>query len=153
MSLLTGIAIDKKLINSVKDAVFTYLPDYKPFASAEKLSITVEDYLTMRSGIDYNNDSREEEILAQVPDDLTKYILSRPLKTTPGTQCIYKNSDPQLLVKVIGNASGIDLVDFAETTLFTPLGIDHFYWSRNKATTPYGGFGLWLTPRSLAKLG
>ena len=154
VSILTGIAIDKNYIKNVNDGVFNYLPEYKKYTSGDFLSITIQQCLTMRSGIDYDNDSAEEEdLLAQVPDELTKYIVERPMKTKPGTEAYYKNSDPQLLVKVIENATNTDLVEFAENNLFKPLEINNYFWSRNKDSTPYGGFGLWLRPRDLAKLG
>lgn len=154
ISLLTGIAIDKGYINSVNDSVFKYIPEYLQYASPPIHSLTIEQCLTMRSGIDYDNDSNEEEdLLAGVPDDLTRYILDRPLKANPGEEVYYKNSDPQLLVKVISNSTKTDLIEFADSNLFSPLGIDNYFWSRNKDNTPYGGFGLWMTPRDLAKVG
>jgi len=154
ISMLTGIAIDKGYIKSVSDSVFTYIPEYKQYAYPELKPLTIEECLTMRSGIDYDNDGREEEeLLAMVPDDAIRFILERPMKAKPGVESVYKNFDPQLLVKVISNATKTDLVDFADQNLFAPLGITNYYWSRNKDTTPYGGFGLWFTPRDLAKVG
>lgn len=154
ISMLTGMAIDKGYINSVSDSVFTYIPEYIQYAYPELKPLTIEECLTMRSGIDYSNDDwEEEELLACVPDELTRYIVERPMKAKPGAEAVYKNSDPQLLVKVVANATKTDFVEFAEQNLFTPLGITNYFWSRNKDNTPYGGFGLWLTPRDLAKVG
>jgi len=154
ISMLTGIAIDKGYITSVNDSVFTYIPEYMQYAYPELKPLTIEECLTMRSGIDYDNDGwEEEELLACVPNDLTRYIVERPMKAKPGVETLYKNSDPQLLGKVISNATKSDLVEFANQYLFAPLGITNYHWSRNKDNTPYGGFGLWLTPRDLAKVG
>ena len=154
ISMLTGIAIDKGYINSVNDSVFTYIPEYMQYVYPELMPLTIEECLTMRSGIDYDNDHwEEEELLACVPDELTRYIVERPMKAKPGAETFYKNSDPQLLVKVVSNAAKTDLVEFADQNLFAPLGITNYHWSRNKDNTPYGGFGLWLTPRDLAKVG
>jgi CubicO group peptidase (beta-lactamase class C family) len=154
ISMLTGIAIDKGYINGVSDSVFTYIPEYMQYAYPELKPLTIEECLTMRSGIDYSNDGwEEEELLACVPDELTRYIVERPRKANPGAEAVYKNSDPQLLVKVVSNATKTDFVEFADQHLFSPLGINNYYWSRNKDNTPYGGFGLWLTPRDLAKVG
>jgi len=154
ISILTGIAIDKGFIKSANDSVFTYIPTYRQYAYRELLPLTIEQCLTMRSGIDYDNDGlEEEELLAMVPQELTRYIIERGKKSDPGVEAVYKNSDPQLLVKVIAEATKTDLVEFAEQNLFTPMGISNYYWSRNKDNTPFGGFGLWLTPRDLAKVG
>jgi CubicO group peptidase (beta-lactamase class C family) len=154
MSILTGIALDEGFIRSVSDSVFRYMPEYLQYAYPQLHPLTIEECLTMRSGIDYDNDAwEEEELLAMVPNDLTRYILERPMKNLPGEVTYYKNSDPQLMVKVIANATKTDLVEFAKQNLFEPLGITNYFWNRNKDNTPYGGFGLWLTPRDLAKTG
>ncbi|MCL2435364.1 MAG: beta-lactamase family protein [Lentimicrobiaceae bacterium] len=154
MSMLTGIAYDQGYIRSVSDLVFSYIPEYLQYTYPQLAPLTIEECLTMRSGIDYSNDGQEEEdLLAMVPNDLTQYILNRPMKYLPGKIADYKNSDPQLLVKVISNATKTDFVEFAEQNLFKPLGITNYYWSRNKDNTPYGGFGLFLTPRDMAKTG
>jgi len=154
MSMLTGIAFDKGFIQSVSDPVFNYIPEYLQFAYPQLQPLTIEECLTMRSGIDYDNDGwEEEEVLAMVPNDLTKYILQRPMKFLPGEVTDYKNSDPQLMVKVISNATQTDFLEFAKQNLFEPLGITNYHWSRNRCNTPYGGFGLFLTPRDLAKTG
>jgi CubicO group peptidase (beta-lactamase class C family) len=154
ISVLTGIALDEGYIHSVDDSVFKYIPEYLPYAYPELKSLTLEECLTMRSGIDYDNDGwEEEEVLALVPDDLTRYILERPMKSKPGAEAVYKNSDPQLMSKLISDAAKTDLVEFANQHLFAPLQITDYYWSRHKDNTPYGGFGLYLTPRDLAKFG
>jgi len=154
MSMLTGIALDSGNIRSVSEQAFRYMPEYRRYAYPELLPLTIEECLTMRSGIDYDNSGlEEEEILARVPNDLTRYILERPMKYLPGEVTDYKNSDPQLLVKVISKATKKDLIDFAKDNIFSPLGIEDFLWSRNRDNTPYGGFGLFLTPRAMAKTG
>ena len=154
MSILTGIAYNKGFIQNVYDPVFSYIPEYLQYAYPQLQPLTIEECLTMRSGIDYDNGGKEEEeLLAMVPNDLTKYILQRPMKNLPGEVAYYKNSDPQLMVKVISNAAQTDFVEFADQNLFKPLGITNYHWSRNRDNTPYGGFGLFLTPRDLAKTG
>ncbi|HEX3020225.1 MAG TPA: serine hydrolase [Chitinispirillaceae bacterium] len=154
-SLLTGIAIDKGLISNVNDSVFRYIPEYISYAYPELKPLTIKECLLMQSGINYSNDGLEEdEVLASVPSDLTRYILQRPMNAKPGEQAYYKNSDPQLLVKVVSNATSTDFVVFARENLFRPMGITNYFWSRNKKdNTPYGCFGLWMTPRDLAKIG
>jgi CubicO group peptidase (beta-lactamase class C family) len=154
VSMLTGIAYDQGHINNVSDLVFDYIPEYLEYAYPQLKYLTIEQCLTMRSGINYNNDGwEEEELLAMVPKELTKYILQRPMKYLPGQVTDYKNSDPQLLVKVISNAVQMDFLEYAKINFFEKLGITNYYWSRNRDNTPYGGFGLFLTPRDLAKTG
>ncbi len=154
ISVLMGIAIDKGYISSVQDSIFKYMPEYRRFATPKHLAITIDQCLTMRSGIDYDNDGDEEEdILAGYPSELIRFIVERQMANDPGTRTFYKNADPQLLAKVIANATGQDLVRFADENLFAPLGIKNYFWSRFHDNMPFGGFGLWLVPRDLAKFG
>ncbi len=155
VSMATGIAIDKGFIRSVTDTVFRYIPEYLPFAHPELRSLSIGQCLTMNSGIDYSNDGQEEdEVLCSVPEDLTLYMIQRPMRYAPGEYADYKNSDPQILVKVVSNAADMDFIEFSKAHLFDPLGITNYYWSRNKKdNTPFGGFGLWMVPRDLAKVG
>lgn len=154
VSVLTGIAIDQGKIASVQDSIFKYMPEYRPYATAKHLGITIEQCLTMRSGIDYDNEGQEEEdILAGYPSELTRFIVERPMRTDPGTHTYYKNSDPQLMAKVIEKAAQQDLIRFADENLFAPMGIKNYFWSRFHDNMPFGGFGLWLQPRDLAKFG
>lgn len=37
--------------------------------------------------------------------------------------------------------------------LFSPLGIKNIRWEADKSGTQYGGWGLWLKPRDLARFG
>ncbi len=53
MSALVGIAIDRKLIASVQQPIGQYFPDLLPGdTNRAKRAITIEDLLTMRSGLE-----------------------------------------------------------------------------------------------------
>ena len=49
--------------------------------------------------------------------------------------------------------TGSDTADYAQSTLFSPLGIARPTWRRSPQGEAAGGFGLALTPRNLAKPG
>ena len=154
IGLLTGIALEKGLIHSVQDSIGQYLPESVDFP--DKKDITIEQLLTMKSGIDYSNDGlsgQSDDILRQLPENITRFILGRPLKTTPGEIVIYKDCDPQLVACVIQHTSGIKTRDWAKEVLFDPMKIQNMEWMDYKDGTTLGGFGIMSTPREMAKFG
>ena len=84
--------------------------------------------------------------------DQIGFILSRPIVQTPGSRFNYNTAAVHLLsvalsVKVGGTAP------FADSVLFSPLGIYARAWERDSRGFPNGGAGLSLRPRDMAKIG
>jgi CubicO group peptidase (beta-lactamase class C family) len=154
LSLLTGIAIDKGIIGGVDDSIAEYLPEMEDHP--DKQAITIEHLLTMKSGISYSNDGipgQTDDILMQLPDNITDFILSRPLADTPGEVSRYKDGDPQLLAACIENRCGKPLTQWATENLFHQLNIENLKWNKYRDSTTLGGFGILSTPREMAKFG
>ena len=154
IGLLTGIALEKGLIHSVQDSIGHYLPESDDFP--DKKNITIEQLLTMKSGIDYSNDGlsgQSDDILRQLPDNITRFILGRKLKNTPGEKVLYKDCDPQLVACVLQQTSGEKTKDWAKEVLFDPMKIQNMEWMDYKDGTTLGGFGIMSTPREMAKFG
>jgi len=127
--------------------------------STEKQSITIEHMLTMSAGLDWNEldylytDPRNNNYQWKRSDDWIQFVLDRPMEYTPGTVQDYNSGLSELLAVIIAKATGIRTDSFAIEKLFTPLGIEEFYWSLNPEGYTRGGAGLRLTPRDMAKLG
>lgn len=154
VGLLTGIAIEKGLIESVNDSIGRYLPETENYP--DKKNITIEQLLTMKSGIDYSNDGlsgQSDDILRQLPDNITGFILARSLANTPGEKTMYKDCDPQLIACVIQQTSGKKTREWTKDVLFNPLKIKNLEWMDYKDGTTLGGFGILSTPREMAKFG
>ena len=47
----------------------------------------------------------------------------------------------------------MSISEFANKNLFEPLQISNVYWIKDDSNLAFGGFGLYLTPREMAKLG
>ncbi|QIG51810.1 serine hydrolase [Nordella sp. HKS 07] len=56
VSLLLGVALDRKLIAYVDEHVFTYFPEYGDIKTPEKDVMTLRDLLTMSAGLRANED-------------------------------------------------------------------------------------------------
>jgi CubicO group peptidase (beta-lactamase class C family) len=154
VGLLTGIALEKQIIKSINDPISDYLVETGEFQ--DKKDISVEDLLTMRSGISYSNDGLEgqtDDILRQLPEKITNFILGRPLAGTPGEKAQYKDCDPQLVSSIIQSNCGESTDQWASEVLFEKLEIRDLVWDNYKDGITLGGFGILTTPRELAKFG
>src|SRR5262249_35109254 len=69
-----------------------------------------------------------------------------------GQEFFYNTGALTLLSAIVRKAAGHPLDEFARATLFEPLGITAFEWSRVRGDTDAGG-GLRLRPRDMAKIG
>lgn len=154
MGILTGIAIDNQIIDSVDDSLVNYIQATTIFP--EKKIISIKDLLTMKSGLDYSNDGlkgQTDDILRQIPENITGFILGRPFAYAPGEKTVYKDCDPQLIASAIQEKVGQKTSEWAKQVLFTPLQIKNLIWDSYKDGTTLGGFGILTTPREMAKFG
>ncbi len=150
-SILTGIAVDKGLIESVNQSVYEFIPQF--FDEDErKRSITIRHVLTMQTGLNFDNDIHTAKLYHHSGSTL-RYVLSRPLDFEPGSSFYYHDGNPQLMSGVIWAVTGGSLEDFAISHLFDPLGIRHYRWETPNDGMTFGAFGLWLCPRDMAKIG
>jgi CubicO group peptidase (beta-lactamase class C family) len=152
--LLTGIAIEKNFIRNVSDSISDYLIETSSYQ--DKKNIQIEHLLTMTSGISYSNDGlsgQTDDILRQLPDKITGFILGRPLANIPGQEVFYKDCDPQLISSIIQVQCGKSTASWAKEVLFDPLEIKNLIWDNYKDGITLGGFGILTTPREMAKFG
>jgi CubicO group peptidase (beta-lactamase class C family) len=85
--------------------------------------------------------------------DWVQYVLDRPMATEPGSQFVYNSGATELLAEIFKQATGRNLIEYAEANLFKPLGIASYYWKRTPLELPDTEGGLYLRPEDLAKIG
>ncbi len=161
LSALVGIAIEERYLD-LDDKVLDFFPD-RDIANDDprKQAMTVEHLLLMRSGLDWPESSvsygSADNILWHMMDsrDWVQFVLDRPMATEPGATFNYSTGDPQLLAAVLEEATGMSTRKFARTHLFEPLGVssDHWDWQSAPEGVAFGGGGLNMTPRAMAKFG
>jgi CubicO group peptidase (beta-lactamase class C family) len=150
-SVLVGIAIDKGLIETVDQTVYHFIPEYFD-NDMRKREITLRHVLTMQTGLDFDNDVHTVELFNSTGSSL-EYVLHKPLVFSPGTDWYYGDGNPQLVSGVIQQVAGMSEEEFAAENLFAPLGITSYQWEKHADGLTFGAFGLWLTPRDMAKIG
>lgn len=154
VSMLTGIAIDRKAIHGIDEHVSTYFPEF--FASdtdAQKKNITVRHLLTMTSGL-YWEEGHGSEIL-NYQRSWPVAILSQRMISQPGARFNYTSGGAHLLSTILTRATHESTVAFANEALFGKLGfqLPLLDWSTDPQGVNVGGAGLKLRAREMAKLG
>jgi CubicO group peptidase (beta-lactamase class C family) len=153
ISTLVGIAIDKGLIAGVERPVGDFYPG-RSFANwtPAKQAMTLEDLLTMRTGLDWpEEDATFRSLYAS--GDWVKFVLDEPMRSQPGPEFLYCSGCSHVLSAIVQRQAGINTRDFARRELFEPLGIRDLAWETDRTGIPIGGWGMQLTPRDMAKLG
>lgn len=160
-SALIGIAIDQGHIASTQVKfldLFSYA-DYDNW-DPRKDDITLEDALTMRLGIEwdewtlpYTDGNNDLVSLNSNNSDWAKALLDLPLMHSPGTVFAYNTAATNAIGQALENATGETMAQYANTYLFYPMQITDADWGTTPTGLPIGGSGLFLKTRDLAKFG
>ena len=156
MSALIGIAIAQGKIKGPYQRIEDFFSDRR-FAHFDKakLTITLANLLTMSSGYEWPGGMLEQPTLHQwwQSPDWVQYVLDRPLSDPPGIRFVYNTGCSHLLSAILQRSVGMNTEAFAKSELFPALGIKDWHWQADPQGITTGGFGLWLRPRDMAKLG
>ncbi len=155
-STLIGMAIERGDISGVDQRVIDFFPEREIANLADnKRAMTLEDLLTMSGGFDWPGGMLEttsmNEWMAQ--PDWVQAMLDWPVKYEPGTRFTYNSGGSHLISAIFQQATGQTAESFAAENLFAPLGITDWNWNSDPQGVSTGGWGLWLTPRDMAKFG
>ncbi len=151
-SLVFGICRDSGFFPNLDTTLYALMPDKFPDDTLKR-RITLRHLLTMRSGIRFDNNVYSDEVLNKKPEDIVRYILSKPTYAAPGEIFYYRDCDPQLVSSTVQQVTGRSLEEIARVRLFGPMGITDYIWAPNGDGSSQGGHGLFLKPRDLAKFG
>jgi CubicO group peptidase (beta-lactamase class C family) len=153
VATLIGIAIDQGYIDGTDHRVVDFFSE-RTFDNLDrqKEEMTLEDVLTMQSGLDWQEGDPAYQAMYRSPD-WVKFMLDMPMAVPAGSQFNYCSGCSHLLSAILQQTTGMNTRDFAEQHLFKPLGISNATWETDVAGIPIGGWGLQLTPRDMAKLG
>lgn len=160
-SALIGIAIDQGHIASTQVGfydLFSY-PSYDNW-DPRKADMTLEDALTMRLGLEWDEWSRpytdpDNDLVSLTTNNLdwAKALLDLPLSGNPGTGFTYNTAATNAIGQALENATGMPMAEFANANLFYPMQITNAEWATTPTGLPVGGSGLFLTTRDLIKFG
>lgn len=152
-SLAYGAALERGLVPQPDAELCPLLGDACEGIDAKKKDITLGHLLTMRSGIDFPNETFSLELWGHRSKNPLRDILSRPLRDLPGGRFSYQDADPQLVGYALQRQGGRTQESLVREWIFAPLGIQRIHWDRGPDGVSMGAHGLRLLPRDLAKIG
>jgi CubicO group peptidase (beta-lactamase class C family) len=152
ISALVGIAIEQKLISSVREPIASYFADLlRADANAEKRKITIEDLLTMRAGLESTSGRNYGAWVTS--KNWVQFALSRELEIEPGTEMEYSTGNTHLLSAILTKATKQSTWDYAQRVLAKPLGFSLARWPQDPQGIYFGGNEMLFTPRQLVTFG
>lgn len=146
---ITGMAVgmlyDEGLID-LNTHVAEFFPELK-YKDRRFKNITVENLLTMTSGSSFN------EVGSVTDSKWTQAFFDSPLLFDAGDDFAYNSMNSYILARIVCKISGESLTEFLEKRLFAPLHITNYFWEKSPEGVEKGGWGVYLSPESWAKLG
>jgi CubicO group peptidase (beta-lactamase class C family) len=151
ISALVGIAVDRRLIPSVETPIVNWFPTLAKDRDPRKRTITIEDLLTMRQGLE-STSNRNYGAWVQ-SRNWVQYALARPLLSEPGTEMDYSTGSTHLLSAILTQVTGVSTWQFANEALAKPLGFTLARWPQDPQGIYFGGNDMLLTPRQMLAFG
>ena len=146
IAALVGIAVDRKLV-SLNQSIAAHFPE----VPEAKRGITVEDLLTMRSGLESTSNRNYGAWVRSA--NWVRHALAKPLVERPGTEMIYSTGNTHILSAILTKATGKSTWQFAQETLAKPLGFTLAQWPRDPQGIYFGGNEMVMTPRQMLTFG
>jgi len=148
---ITGIAIgmlyDQGLIR-MDEKLSDIFPDMlSPLQRFGIGQVTVHQLLTMQSLATFN------EAESMTADEWVKAFLSGGTRGIPGSAFQYNSLNSFMLSAVLQRKTGCTLMEYLNERLFSPMGIRTVYWEKSPDGIQKGGWGLYIIPEDLLKIG
>jgi CubicO group peptidase (beta-lactamase class C family) len=88
-----------------------------------------------------------------VNDNWIKQFLTIPVKNAPGSQFFYSSGAVYMLSAIVQKTTGQTMLEYLQSRLFEPLGIEGADWETDLQGINTGGWGLSLKTEDLARFG
>lgn len=148
---ITGMAIGMLIEEGklkLNENIYDIFSDHmNAFSKIFRPVITVENLLTMTSGVTFN----ESGIVSG--NDWLGGFLNASVNGKPGTEFQYNSLNTYVLSAIVTKRTGETLTEYLTPRLFEPLGITKYYWETCPKGITKGGWGLFLCAEDMAKLG
>lgn len=143
--LAIGLLVDEGRL-SISTPIVDIFPEYQT-KDKRFPDITVEHLLTMRSGVPFS------ELGTVTESKWTEVYFASSLSFAPGEQFAYNSMNSYILSQIVTRVTNQSLTEYLEPRLFAPLGITNYFWEKSPELIEKGGFGLYMSCESFAKIG
>jgi CubicO group peptidase (beta-lactamase class C family) len=152
ISALVGIAIEQRRIGSVRQPIAPFFTnELATLENQAKRSITIEDLLTMRSGLETTSFYNYGQWVSS--RNWVRFALAQPMIGEPGGEMIYSTGSSHLLSAILTRVTGMSTWQYATRYLAEPLGITLPQWQRDPQGIYFGGNDMYLTSRAMLAFG
>jgi len=159
-STLVGAAIKDGAIKSIDDKVSDYIPD---LAGSAYDDVTIEQLLTMTSGVKWNEDYADPDsdvarFNAHTPDagvDVTvSYMRKLPREAPAGEKWVYKTGETNLIGVLVSAATQKPLSDYLSEKVWANYGMEHdASWLLGPTDHEISGCCIQASTRDFARFG
>jgi CubicO group peptidase (beta-lactamase class C family) len=159
-STLVGAAIKDGYIKSLQDKVTVYIPEMKGSAYDD---VTVEQLLTMTSGIKWNEDyeDRNSDVAkfnlhkAEPGVDVTvSYMRTLPREAPAGSKWVYKTGETNLIGVLVSKATKKSLSAYLSEKIWAPYGMEQdASWLLGSTGHEISGCCVQASTRDFARVG
>jgi CubicO group peptidase (beta-lactamase class C family) len=150
-----GVAIQRRSIRGVDDTLLAFFSDRTVANDGEeKRAITLEQLLTMTSGLDCVAEPAETTLFAMERSaDWTGFVLDLPIAHAPGTAWSYCSPGSHLISAVVSRASGATLDALLTEHVLAPIGVKAHAWPIDPQGLTRGWGDARFLPEDLARVG
>ncbi|RYY23792.1 MAG: class A beta-lactamase-related serine hydrolase [Sphingomonadales bacterium] len=159
-SALVGAALEDGFIKSIADPVTKYIPE---LAGSGYDGVTVEQLLTMTSGVKWNEDYTDPKsdvarmFVEPVPagqDPTVFYMKKLPRETEPGKKWVYKTGETNLIGVLVHRATKKPLATYLSEKIWKPYGMEQdAFWMVDPTGNEVSGCCLSVSLRDYARFG
>ena len=144
-----GFAVQDGLLR-VDDRMVDIIGDLCPPERPQWMDeITVHHLLTMSSGLSTTEPGGENGL----KEDWARELLALPMHFRPGEYFEYNSMGSYILSVILTRVTGERVDNYLGHKLFKPLGITDWWWDASPQDFSAGGWGLFISAESLAKMG
>ena len=148
-AMAIGLLVDDSLLE-IKTKVCSFFPQYKA-TDTNFDTMTVEDLLSMSSGSTFG------EVGSVTESEWTRCFFQSPLNFVPGEEFAYNSMNSYILAciadKILREKRQIGLTEYLAERILSPLGIKNYLFEIGPEGIEKGGWGLYMSAESWAKLG
>jgi CubicO group peptidase (beta-lactamase class C family) len=157
-SVVIGVATARKEFPTLDTPILNFF-DLTKVANVDdrKRRMTIRHLLTMTAGLEWHenlpyNDPKNSTGQMEAGFDWVKFTIDQPMFEEPGIRFNYNSGASQLLSHIFRAATGHDIEEYAAQHLFTPLGIEKYFWKRTPTGLADTEGGLYLRAHDLARI-
>lgn len=142
-----GIAVSEGLLGLDAEVV-RYFPEHNSLLTPKRIkAITVRQLLNMSGGVGLNEFTHAAE------QNWVKGLFANDAVFEPGSKFTYNSMSSFMLSALVCKVSGQSLMDYLHPRLFEPLGFGPVGWEKSPDGIEKGGWGMYVLPEDMAKLG